>query len=392
MVIGAVASQGITVNVSDSLVATDVLNFTRRFSSDIDSYSHITAANFGFKSATLVSRIYETEISDWLENGLGRHVVTKNQAGGVAWEGFVDRVTISFGSLSATRGPMFDISNRVTVVYTPIIDVSVDPPVTGSATETPIAENTDSQGRYGIIEKIVSGGQRLDDGTYDEAEEIRDLFLAEMAYPYTDEQINIGSSSLPTLTLECFGYKQWLASYVFNDYTATTVQLDTKVKAVLDADPNAIFSTNQTNIGSNAQITNSLEESNRFAGTVISDIVGLGDGSDNRWVFKVLENRVCYYEAIPTEIEYFHTLSGKSASNIANSAGRNVDPWDVRAGQWVRITDFLIGEHKPTPLRTDPRVLFAEEVTYTMPFGVSIAGSKVNKLTQRLKQLGVGGA
>jgi hypothetical protein len=373
-------------------LATNLRQFSREFSRGIETYSHVTAADFGYKSATLTSKIDITEISDWLEYGLGRHIETVGSSGLVVWEGFVDKISVSFGSLVASRGPLFDISNRVTVAYTPIIDVTVDPPVTGSATETPIAEDTDSQAMYGIIEKIVSGGQRLDDGTYDEAEEIRDLYLSEMAFPYTDENINVGASAYPIITLECLGYKQWFSAYVFNDYTSSTVTLDTKIKAVLDADPNSIFSTNQDYITANAQITNRLEDKNRYAATVISDITSLGDSSDNRWIFKVLNNRICRYESIPTSIKYFHTLSGKGRSNIADNAGNVVEPWHVQAGEWVQITDFLIGQGGYATLREDPRVLFAEEVTYTMPFGLSITGSRVNKLTQRLKQLGVGGA
>lgn len=384
---------GISVNISDPVVGNVSLGTRIRFSNNLESYSHVNAANFGYKSATFTVKISPYEVSDWLEYGLARHVETIGVSGDTVWEGFIDRVSISFGSLSATRGPLFDIANRVSVVYTPIIDANVNPVVTGSETETPIAEDTDSQDRYGIIEKVISGGQRLDDGTTDEAEEIRDLYLAEMAYPYTDEQINIGSSVYPILTVECLGYKHWLNAYVHNDYVPSTVTLDTKIKYVLNSDPNSIFSTDQSNIDANAQLTNRLDDQNRFGGTIIEDIVGLGDGSDNRWLFKVLNGRICYYEAVPTSIEYYHSLSGTDRSNISSVVeGISIEPWQMQAGKWIQITDFLIGEGSYNTMREDPRIVFAEEVTYTMPFGLAITGSKISKLTQRLKQLGVGGA
>lgn len=384
---------GVSVNISDPIIGNVSRATQIRLSDSLESYSHVHSADFGYKSATFTTKVSPSDVGDWLEWGLARHVETFGADSEKVWEGFIDRVSISFGSLSATRGPLFDIANRVSVVYTPIIDAEVDPVITGTETETPIAEDTDSQARYGIIEKVISGGQRLDDGTTDEAEEIRDLYLAEMAYPYTDEQINVGSSVYPVMTVECLGYKHWLNAYVHNDYAVSTVTLDTKIKYVLNSDPNSIFSTDQSNIDANAQLTNRLDDQNRFGGTIIEDIVGLGDGSDNRWLFKVLDDRICYYEAIPTSIEYYHNLSGTGRTNIVGAVnGLSIEPWQMRAGKWIQITDFLIGEGEYDTMRKDPRIVFAEEVTYTMPFGLSITGSKISKLTQRLKQLGVGAA
>ena len=278
------------------------------------------------------------------------------------------------------------------MVYTPIIDADVDPVVTGSATETPIAEDSDSQDRYGIIEKIINGGQLLDDGVSDEAEEIRDMYLAEMKLPYTDESVNLGQMDAPSMTIECLGYNEWLKAYVFNDYTATTVTLDTQIKNVLDADPNSIFSTDQSSIDANALLTNQLEDSNRFANNIIEEIVSQGDAADARWVFGVGADRMCYYKAIPTEVLYLHSLTS-SAQNLTLLDGTEIKPWNVQAGVWVEITDFIISEsqYSPTDLRDNPRIVFAERVSFTAPNTLSITGSRISSIKQRLNQLGVGG-
>jgi hypothetical protein len=382
-------SAGINIQIEEPLW------FTQRhanweYANAIDSYSHVNSAEAGYESCQFTIKIPLQEADDWLERGLARHVEVYNASASLIWEGFVNRVLFSGGTLSASRGPLFDIANRLSVVYTPIIDTTVDPPVTGSATETTIAEDTDSQARYGIIEKVISGGTRLDDGTTDEAEEIRDLALAEMAWPYTDEEINLQGQNVPTLTLECIGYKNWLKVYVYNFFTATTVTLDTKIKDVLDADPNSIFSTNQSFIEANAQLTNRLEDKNRLADTIISDITAMGDATDNRWIFQVLGGRLCYYRAIPTTIEYLHALTSPS-STLTLADGTAVDPWDMPAGVWVEITDFMAGQSTQTPIRKDPRNEFAERVTYTAPYGLTVSGARISTLTQRLKQLGVGG-
>jgi hypothetical protein len=385
------SSIGLSVHASSPIVQSIASEYDLRFSKEIESYQHVIGADGGFLSCTFTVKVSQVEIDDWLENGLARHIVVYNGETDVIWCGFVNKISFGIGALSATRGPLFDIANRVMVVYTPIIDTTVDPPVTGSATETPIAEDTDSQDRYGIIEKIISGGQLLDDGTTDTAEEIRDLYLEEYKYPFTDETITLGQITEPTMTVECLGYVEWLKAYVHNDYTASTTTLDAKVKNVLNDDPNTVFNTNQTFIESNAQLTNQYEDKNRFANTVIDELVKMGDASDNRWVFQVYEDQLCYYRAIPTETEYLHSLTS-SAQNVSLLDGTEVRPWDMRPAVWVEITNFIIGQSDYPSLRQDPRVMFAERVTYTAPYGLAIAGARISTVTQRLAQLGVGGA
>jgi hypothetical protein len=384
---GSVREHNITIDVQDPIWWSSRSSTAHVLNREIESYQHTIIADGGFNTAQFEISADNLDIDDWIENGLGRHIVVYGTSAEIIWEGFVNRVVVGIGSLSASRGPLFDIANRVSVTYTPIIDISVEPIVTGSETETPIAENTDSQARYGIIEQVLSGGQLLDDGTYDDAEEMRDLYLAEHAWPYTDENINLSTSSRPTVTVECSGYKEWLNVYVHNDYTEGTVTLDNKVKYVLNSDPNSIFSTNQIFIQSNAQLTGRYEDKNRFAGSIISDVVSLGDGSDNRWVFSVYEDRLCYYESVPTEVEYYHLLT--STSIMSTEMKAPVSPGNFRPGVWVEISDFAPGTTNPSGvIRRDPRVLFVEQVTFTSPTGLTLAGSRISTFTQRLSQLG----
>jgi hypothetical protein len=381
---------GINVQIEEPLWFTErYANW--EFANAIEAYSHVNSAEAGFESCTFILKVSLSDVDEWLENGLARHVQVYGADTSLVWEGFINKISFGFGTLSAARGPLFDIANRVLVVYTPILDPDTDPPITGATIETPIAQDTDSQARYGIIEKVISGGQLIDDGTTDEAEEVRDLYLAENAYPYTDEEINLAGSNVPTMTIECAGYKEWLKVYPFNDNTASTITLSTKVKNVLDGDPNSIFSTNQSFVEDNAQLTHQLEDKNRIADTIIKEIVTLGDATDTRWTFRVLAGRVAYYSAIPSIAEYIHSLTSRSAT-VALADKTAIDPWKMPANVWVELTDFMPGQTTQTPMRKDPRNVFAERVTYTAPWGLSISGSRVSKLSQRLAQLGVGGA
>jgi hypothetical protein len=381
--------KNISIEVQDPLWYSDTSDTFHVLTKEIQSYNHTIIADGGYDNAQFVISGDNILIDNWLDKGLGRHIIVRSTTAKLIWEGFVNKVTIGIGTLTASRGPLFDIANRVSVTYTPIIDIGVDPPVTGSETETPIAEDTDSQTRYGILEQVLSGGQLLDDGTYDDAEEMRDLYLAEYAWPFTDETVNLETSAVPTITIECMGYKHWLNVYVHNDYTTGTVTLDNKVKYVLNNDPNGIFSTDQIHIDSNAQLTGRYEDKNRYAKAIIDEIVALGDGSDNRWTFSVYDDRLCYYEAIPTEVEYYHNLS--STHILSTKMHTPLEPWDFRPGAWVEISDFMPGESisvTQTPIRKDPRVLFVESVQFTAPNNLTLSGSRISTFTQRLSQLG----
>jgi hypothetical protein len=364
----------------------------QRFKTEVETYQHTKGADGGYLSANFTVKVPQKVIDEWLENGLGRDIVVYSGETEVVFEGFVNRIMFGIGALSANRGPLFDIANRVSVTYTPIFDPLADPPITGAATETPIAEDSDSQDRYGILEKIVSGGQLVDDGTTDEAEEIRDMYLAEYKLPYTDESINLGQMTEPTMTVECLGYSEWLSTYVYNDYTETTVTLDAQIKNILNADPNGIFSTNHVNIDENLLLTNRYENGNKFAHTIIKEIVAQGDASDNRWVYGVGMNRLPYYRAVPTEVEYLHSLTS-SSQNITNLDGTAVMPWIMPAGVWMEITDFMTTQrgYSSSIQRQNPRVMFAERVVFTAPHTLSVVGGRITTVRQRLAQLGVGG-
>jgi hypothetical protein len=87
---------------------------------------------------------------------------------------------------------LLDVGNRISVVYTPILDATVDPPVVGVRQPTAIAEDSDSQDRYGIVEKVLSGGTCFQA----DAERYRDTFLAENALPQTGETLAIGQGQI----------------------------------------------------------------------------------------------------------------------------------------------------------------------------------------------------
>jgi hypothetical protein len=227
-------------------------------------------------SITLNGELVDME--GWFTDGLNRHIEVHNSALELIFAGFVNQVDLSAGTLSATRGPLLDIANRVSVTYTPILDATTTPPIRGTQTTTIIADDTTSQGRYGILEDVVEGGSLLDDGVTDDAAQLRDTYLQEFKDPESSENLNLGGgSTVPSVTLGILGYVHRFQKYVMQDTTAATTTISTKIENVINDDPNSLFSTDFSRIDTNAFLTSRYEDDNRMAWDVLQELVSIGD-------------------------------------------------------------------------------------------------------------------
>lgn len=361
----------------------------------LQSYSHELSNDGGYKSCSITLGGSQSYLDEWYENGIGRHIDVYSSGGVPIWQGFVNRITQTTNTLQASRGPLIDICNRASVVYTPIIDTSVAPPITGVEKSTIIAEDTNSQSKYGIIEKVLSGGQLLDDGTTNEAEDYRDRFLDENREPDTsDKGISLGNSGDPAIQLEILGYYAWLGLYIYSSVTTGTTTVSAKMQTILGADPNGIFSTNYSNIEANNLLVTNYDNSNRTAKTIIEEMFKRGnDTTDERRIFGVFENQRIYYNTIPSDFTYYYKLSNRD-QNIRlfknGESGAVIQPWDVMPGKWLFIGDFLPGRFtNSTNKKADPRAMFIESVSFTAPHGLSLNGIGVSELPQYLAKLGI---
>jgi hypothetical protein len=358
---------------------------------EVESYSHSIAANGGFISASFTINGNREMLEDWIEYGLGRHIQAHAPDNRIIWEGFVDSMSATVGGVTTTHGPLVNIANRVSVMYTPIIDTGTTPPITGTPTETVIAEDTDSQDKYGIWEKIVSTGNMLPaDAIF-----LRDLFLKENAYPDGSCTVSIGQETgTMSVTVSCRGYIDWFG-YVYNDITTPlSVTVTTKLKDVIDADPNNFFSSSdsKTTIFANLVLTISYEDQNRTARTIIEELLSFGGGSDDRWLFGIYADRIVRFNQAPTAVEYVYYLVDNS-QRIETKTGEVVPVWDVLPGKWISLLDFMYGSAiTDLDAHGDPRSFFIEQVDYTAPNTISISGQKVRKLPQYLAKMGLGGA
>lgn len=375
-------SMGLSIHYGPALAPSEPVGGTGRLTDAITSYDHEIAAEGGFLSARIGMNLPLLEAEDWFSRGLGRHVQVYNPGMVLVWEGFVNSLSMGAGSLSATRGPLMSIANRIGVNYTRITDTATAPPTTGTQATTPLADDADAQALYGIIEKVVSGGTLLPAT----ALQLRDTYLAENALPRTSEELTLSAGQAASVTLECLGYYAWFKAFIYQVLVGGTVQLSDKLENIITADPNGIFSADYSSITFNGFLVSQYEDDDRFAWDIITDEISIGDAADDRYTFGIYDDRRAVYEAIPMAAAYQHRIADES-QRVETATGAEVKPWNVRPAHWIFLPDFLVGRTQPVTLREDPRYLFIESVKYTAPNGLTLTGGDADRLPQLIAKL-----
>lgn len=357
------------------------------YSTIIENLTVVNTAFGGYWSLKFRLNVPAWEVDNWLVSGLGRHIELYSPGLELIWEGFVSTLNINVGSLTLSLGPLLrTVKNKVKVAFS-TVDTSVTPPAVGVRTSTDWAEDTISQTKYGIIESVES----LAGANITSAEQLRDLVLEENKDPRPTEKENLTSSTTPNVTIGCEGYFSWLDAYTLDLTTTGDQNASAKIEAVLAADPNGIFSTSYGLIDENISQVGAYDRDDRPAIEIIKGIVGLGDTSGTRWLFGFYKNRIAKYAAIPTDVAYNRALAAPDQRIESYGARLRVNPWSVVAGQWVFYSDLLVGRSPPDEMRADPRYLFIENATYRVPWGLTLAGSKVDRVSQKLARMGLGG-
>lgn len=381
-------SQGLSLIISDPLFYTN-RSFSQRLTNQVERYSHEIRAVGGFWSSALTINDRQSHIEDWIQYGLGRHLELYNPALVVAWEGFVNKITATLGPFQYEIGPLLDIGNRVSVTYS-TIDPSTSPPTMGVRETTSVEDNTDSQGRYGIVEKFYS----LNGATSTEAEQIRDAYLNDpkYAYPFTSRQSSLGGGSGPSVAIECLGYWHWLRAFYPVLAGPGYVAANVKIQNVLGDNPNiGMFSSDTSMIAANATLVRAQETGERTAEDIIKGVVSMGDSSLNLYSAGFYAGRRFVYQPVNRAVEYQQRIA--SNRGLVNEVNREIKPWDAQAGKYILFPDFLVGRFPPTTsvtLGSDPRVGFVEVARFTAPWGLSLDGKKMSQLDQRLARKSMG--
>lgn len=357
-----------------------------RITDDISGISLEHVADGGDWAGTIPMSLSPVQAEEWLADGLGRDIKVYNPELQRVFRGFVDNVRLNAGGLSTETGSLLDSGNRVSVTYARVLDATVYPRVVGSQATTTIAEDADSQARYGIVEKVYPG--EPGELTTAEAEQQRDRILKESAWPAAGESLNVGGEAgAVSVRLDLKGYVHWFNAYVVDDETPGLISLSDKMKLAIGFDPNGIFSRDFSLIEDNAFLVAQQEITNTFGWRVLQNLVKIGnDENDLRATLGVYGDRV-EYRTIPQRPLYQHRLADPSQRIELYGLGEEVKPWDVRAGEWIFFPDFLAGCTQPNiDLARDDRYMFIESARYSDPYNIQLTGETQGQLQQALKK------
>lgn len=349
------------------------------------NWSHTIAAFGGFDRAEFSLMETRDVVADWVEDGLGRFIRAYDETGVIMWEGFVNRISVQQSGFELSLGPLTDIVNRAKLVYSTFDSTTQSDLSAGIRLETAIGNNTRSQFRYGIFYKALSAAGV----TAANAVQLRDMYLAQHAWPETSSSFSYQSSG-QELRVECLGLIH-LLNYPYNRVTSTgAISISTKIGQILSADPNVLI-TDLGGIRTNTVTVNAKEDENRTALELLKTLAATGDANFNRWILGVYEDRRIEYAPVAAEPDYFINLFDPNLT-IRDRSEAVIKPWQVRPGKWVMFNDFLPAfTPEEGDLNLDPRALFIEEVSFRLPQGVEFNGGKTTKLNQRLAQLGLAG-
>ena len=162
--------------------------------------------------------------------------------------------------------------------------------------------------------------------------------------------------------------------------------LHDKMARILDADRNGLFSAAGATITPNPLLVPSYEDQDAEAWTLLRDLVNEGDGQGRRYNLMVLDGRRVIYERAPEPYQYVVHARDMGA-RVETPDGVVVPPAQVRPGRWVLLGDLLGSVPLEENPERDPRLVFAETVTFTAPHQVAISGGRNDKVQARLAQL-----
>lgn len=382
-------SSELSIIVEDPVYLAD-RTYSQRLTSQLSSYSHEIRRIGGYWSASIRINDRPGKIEDWIENGLGRHIVVYSPSMVVVWEGFVNQITANLGATAYQIGPMMRIGNRVDVSYS-TVDNTVNPPLLGTRENTDETDNEASQAEYGIIKKRYG----INAATQTQAEQIRDLYANDpgRAWPGKSWDSSLSTGSGPSMTLECLGYWHWLDTFYYTSIVTGEGNVSALIADVINSDLNGILGVDLISFLNINTFQASLGyDGNETGESVVKRNISYGGANNTPYNGGFYGNREFVYEPVTTTIEY--QLRLQENVGISDKLGARIKPWDVLPGFWILDPNFLIGRSTPTTFEQfgrDPRTMLIESVRYDAPWDLSINGQKLSELDQTLARRGIGG-
>jgi hypothetical protein len=342
----------------------------------ITQYQHTISALGGYDTCQVALNIKKIDLDNFLTNTLGCSIKVYNEETDTIWDGFVNEITTTYNNTDIVIGPLIDITNQIKVKYSEF--------TTGVPGVTLYANDILSQKRYGTFTKILTASSV----SAVNADNIRNNYLEENRFPFYSVGLTIQDNVTFSVTLNCLGMHHILNTYVYNNAGTGVSTARQKILTILAANPKELFSSHGL-IGTNTLSVPVLENEDRLAWDVIKEVVSLGsDVNNDRMTFGIYNNRSIIYRRIPNEVRYFYR-SFNNNKYLTNNAGGRVSISSFKPGHYIGIAD--VPDIMGSGLKSIPKYIFAEVVSYSAPYGLTITGSNVSTLAQRVAKLGLGG-
>ena len=370
---------GIAIYANEPLLFAATMKFQQSLSQMVNGYSHIIAANGGYKSASISMTMQQEEIEGWIENGLGRNITVYNEGQQPIWNGFVNDIEVSMADLTITLNCLGYIewlkayTYNSTTAATTTINAAInavlvaDPNNIISSDYTKLTANTFSIPSY----------------TNDD----------NLALDYINGLVAMGDAAFNRYLFGVYANQraEYTVMPTVNEYIAQVSGLNVKRGPLLGiANKVAIvYSTVDTSVtppavGVRKKTAYAIDIASQNKYGIIEKILSSGGSTDAN-----ATNIRDTYIGDAHEPETTQTIT-INAGEITTPQGRVIEPWNVLPAKWAFIPNFMIGRiPDTTAMRDDMRYLFIESLTFTAPYGLILTGAKISKLPQILGQLGL---
>lgn len=314
------------------------------------------------------------QAEEWLENRLGWHFI-ESANGKTAFAGYIHAVRASYNGVMFAAS-LDEVANRIAVKY-----------VTSSAASeatTAVANDTDSQMRFGIRERTVDSTQQYISATT--AEAMRDNLLDKLARPKIIMDALGGSGGGNVVEVEARGYTSTLNWRTYSSASGTTITQQTEISTILANTVHTASSVSYVPTWVNdpdLSLNVVRETSAKGAWARIQEILSLGSGTSP------LVKAGCFggnhFTAAPVDtsrIFYFVRMRG-GRQEVTTPSGGPVEAGLVEPGVLALAVDAIPGRGLANPLLDDPRVFFVESVTYNQS-GVRLHNARAQENTRAL--------
>ncbi len=335
---------------------------------EVNNWRHRITARIGFDTASFTILGEKYTLEDLWNYALGRKITRYSPDGHfVIWEGQVIEMVLREPGIQK-RISLRDMINRAYVRYIPT-DTTTNPPTYSAETSTTAADDTTSQGLYGVKSKSFT--PRINKITNTNASQQANVILQQYRQP--KRAADIGKSNDVGLDVVCEGYGNTLDWKIYNQTANSGTQdADLEISDIYTS-AGQFLSAKSLSSNSGTQIKKYFNE-DQTALKIIQDIAALGDTSYNRWLIQVLEGRILYYRTASTSVAYYRRMND-SRQEFKNLDGRVIPYWEIRPDNWVRTVDVYPHTLTPALLADDKQATYIEAVDWAEPDDLSISGS-----------------